>query len=48
VLSSPELMERVLGFLAGASREAREDVGRAALVCQLWRDAALGEDVRLS
>jgi hypothetical protein len=45
VVSSRELMERVLLFVAGGSREAREDVGRAAAVCRLWREAAYGEDV---
>jgi hypothetical protein len=45
VVSSRELMERVLVFLAGGSREAREDVGRAAVVCRLWREAAYGEEL---
>jgi hypothetical protein len=45
VVSSPELMERVLGFLAGGSRAARADVGRAALVCRLWRDVATGPEM---
>jgi hypothetical protein len=45
VVSSRELMERVLAFTAGESREAREDVGRAAAVCRVWRDAAYGEEV---
>jgi hypothetical protein len=38
-------MERVLLFVGGGSREAREDVGRAAAVCRVWREAAYGEDV---
>jgi hypothetical protein len=45
VVSSRELMERVLAFVAGGSREAREDVGRAAVVCRVWREAAYGEQV---
>jgi hypothetical protein len=45
VVSSRELMERVLSFVAGGSREAREDVGRAAAVCRVWREAAYGEEV---
>jgi hypothetical protein len=45
VVSSRELMERVLLFVAGGSREAREDVGRAAVVCRVWREAAYGEEV---
>jgi hypothetical protein len=45
VVSSRELMERVLLFVAGGSREAREDVGRAAVVCRMWREAAYGEEV---
>jgi hypothetical protein len=45
VVSSRELMERVLTFTAGGSREAREDVGRAAAVCRMWRDVAYGEEV---
>jgi hypothetical protein len=45
VVSSRELMERVLGFVAGGSREAREEVGRAAAVCRVWREAAYGEEV---
>jgi hypothetical protein len=45
VVLSRELMERVLVFVAGGSREAREDVGRATVVCRLWRDAAYGEEV---
>jgi hypothetical protein len=43
--STRELVERVLGFLAGGSRGARGDVGRAASVCRLWRDVAYGEEV---
>jgi hypothetical protein len=38
-------MERVLVFVAGGSREAREEVGRAAVVCRVWREAAYGEEV---
>jgi hypothetical protein len=45
VVSSRELVGCVLGFVAGGSREAREDMGRAALVCRLWRQAALGHEV---
>jgi hypothetical protein len=45
VVSSPELLEHVLTFLAGCNREARRDVGRAALVCRSWRDAAVGKEV---
>jgi hypothetical protein len=45
VVSSRELMERVLAFVAGGSREAREDVGRAAVVCRVWREAAYGAEV---
>jgi hypothetical protein len=45
VVSSRELMERVLVFVAGGSREAREDVGRAAVVCRVWREAAYGKEV---
>jgi hypothetical protein len=45
VVSSPDLMERVLGFVAGGSREARQALGRAAAVCRLWREAALGAEV---
>jgi hypothetical protein len=41
VASSPEL----LTFLAGCRREARRDLGRAALVCRSWRKVALGEEV---
>jgi hypothetical protein len=45
VVSSPELLEHVLSFLAGGKREAMEDLGRAALVCRSWREAALGEEL---
>jgi hypothetical protein len=49
VVSSPELLEHVLTFLltflAGGKQEAREDLGRAALVCRSWREAVLGEEV---
>jgi hypothetical protein len=45
VMLSRELMERVLAFVAGGSRKAREEVGRAVAVCRLWRDAAYGEEV---
>jgi hypothetical protein len=45
VVSSPELLEHVLSFLAGGKVEARRDLGLAALVCRSWREAALGEDV---
>jgi hypothetical protein len=45
VVSSPELLERVLTFLAGKMGEARRDLGHAALVCRSWREAALGEEV---
>jgi hypothetical protein len=45
VVSSRELMERVLVFVAGGSRQARKDVGRAASVCRVWREAAYGEEV---
>jgi hypothetical protein len=45
VVSSPELMEHVLSFLAGWYLEARMDLGHAALVCRLWREAALGEEL---
>jgi hypothetical protein len=44
-VSSPEIVEHVVGFVAGGSRGARKDVGNAALVCRLWRDAAWGEEV---
>jgi hypothetical protein len=43
--SSPELLEHVLSFLAGGRREARKDLGRAALVCQLWREAAAADEL---
>jgi hypothetical protein len=43
--STRELVERVLGLLAGGSRGARGDVGRAASVCRLWRDVAYGEEM---
>jgi hypothetical protein len=42
VVSSPELLEHVLSFLAGGKSGAREDLG---LVCRSWRDVAMGEDV---
>jgi hypothetical protein len=45
VVSSPELLEHVLTFLAGGKLEARRDLGRAALVCRSWREAAEGEEV---
>jgi hypothetical protein len=45
VVSSPQLLEHVLTFLAGGEVEAREDLGRAALVCRLWREAAVGEEL---
>jgi hypothetical protein len=45
VVSSPELLEHVFTFLAGGKREAREDLGRAALVCRSWREAAVGEEL---
>jgi hypothetical protein len=45
VVSSPELLEHVLTFLAGGTVEARLELGRAALVCRLWREAATGEEV---
>jgi hypothetical protein len=45
VVSSPELLEHVLSFLAGRKVEAREDLGRAALACRSWRDVAVGEEV---
>jgi hypothetical protein len=45
VVSSPELMEHVLSFLAGGMQKARRDLGRAALVCRSWRDAAFGEEL---
>jgi hypothetical protein len=43
VLFSPEVMERVVDFLAGGERDAREDLGRASLVCRFWRDVASDE-----
>jgi hypothetical protein len=45
VVSSRELMERSLAFVAGGRREAREEVGRAAVVCRVWREAAYGAEV---
>jgi hypothetical protein len=45
VVSSPEMLEHVLTFLAGGKLEGMEDLGRAASVCQLWRQVALGEEV---
>jgi hypothetical protein len=45
VVSSPELLQHVLNFLAGGKPEAREDLGSAALVCRLWREAAMGEEL---
>jgi hypothetical protein len=45
VVTSPELLEHVLTFLAGGKEEAREDLGRAALVCRLWREAVEGEEL---
>jgi hypothetical protein len=45
VVSSPELLEHVLSFLAGGKHEARRDLGRAALVCRSWRGVALGEEL---
>jgi hypothetical protein len=45
VLSSPELLEHVFTFLAGGKRAARQDLGRAALVCRSWRKAAVGEEL---
>jgi hypothetical protein len=45
VVSSPELLEHVLTFLAGGKIKAREDLGRAALVCRSWREAALGKEL---
>jgi hypothetical protein len=41
----PELMEHVLTFLAGGEWLARRELGRVALVCRLWREAATGEEV---
>jgi hypothetical protein len=45
VVSSPELLQHVFTFLAGCKREARRDLGRAALVCRSWREAACGDEV---
>jgi hypothetical protein len=45
VVSSPELLEHILTFLAGGKWRARRDLGNAALVCRLWRDVALGEEL---
>jgi hypothetical protein len=45
VVLSPELLEHVFTFLAGGKRAARRDLGRAALVCRSWREAAEGEEV---
>jgi hypothetical protein len=45
VVSSPELLEQVFTFLAGGNWKARRDLGRTALVCRSWRDAALGEEL---
>jgi hypothetical protein len=45
VVSSPELLEHAFTFLAGGKREARRDLGRAALVCRSWREAAVGEEL---
>jgi hypothetical protein len=45
VVSSPELLQHVLTFLAGGKIEAREDLGRAASVCRLWREVTLGEEL---
>jgi hypothetical protein len=46
VVSSPELLEHVLSFLAGGKLEAIGDLGHAALVCRSWwREAALGEEL---
>jgi hypothetical protein len=45
VASSRELMERVLVFMAGGTREARKEVGRATVVCRVWREAAYGAEV---
>jgi hypothetical protein len=44
VVSSPELLEHVLTFLGGR-RWAVKDLGRAALVCRLWREVAEGGEV---
>jgi hypothetical protein len=45
VVSSPELLEHVLTFLAGSGEEERQDVGHAASVCRSWREAAVGEEL---
>jgi hypothetical protein len=45
VVSSPELLEHVLTFLAGGKTKAREDLGRAALVCRSWRKVVGGEEL---
>jgi hypothetical protein len=45
VLSHPELLGRIVRFLAGSGREARAELGRGALVCRAWRGAAWAEDV---
>jgi hypothetical protein len=37
VVSSPELLEHVLTFLAGGKEQAMRDLGRAGLVCRSWR-----------
>jgi hypothetical protein len=44
VVSSLELVGHVLSFLGGR-RWAVKDLGRAALVCRLWREVAEGEEV---
>jgi hypothetical protein len=45
VLSSPDLMPRVISFLVGGQKEARENVGAAASACRFWRDVAMGNEV---
>jgi hypothetical protein len=45
VVSSPELVAYMLSFLAGGSRQARREVGHAAVTCRLWREAAFGDPV---
>jgi hypothetical protein len=45
VVSSPELLQHVFTFLMGSQRAARRDLGRAALVCRLWREATVGEEL---
>jgi hypothetical protein len=45
VVSSPELLQRVLTFLAGSGQEEREDMAHAASVCRSWREAAVGEEL---